>query len=812
MSGAGAGMRTLASLLTAPLLIVYVVLSALLLWSVPAQQEEQVALQLGREASGIATSIAVGARIALDSEDLRGLERLGEVIARNRDISVAGIYMGGAEGASELVAAYPTAERLFSAVEMADHRFETALFESALGPGEVHVGYPAARIDMRVEAFRQPLYLAFVGLFLTLLVLHRFVLLVAARPMARAAEFAARIAGGDGSGEDEAPEEGRRPSAAFEVRRLFATLEDLRTRLRGERARNAELLTSLESRVSERTQELADNDLRLRGTLERLGLVMSAARCMSWEYDHDTGAVMVIGTNVAAEGELRIELARLGEWLHEDDIEEARGRLRDAHRSGAAIEFYCRVRNAEGYRWFMVIAAERASGKAQQSSRTLGALLDVQDRVEGEQQIWKMSHIDPLTGVLNRASFTTSFEARTTAEKMARLTLVVFDVDGLRDINERHGTGAGDDVLRRVAVVVRSMVDDGDLLARLDGDSFALVRAGAISDAEMASMTERLAELVRASETPRFDLLTGLATYPEDGSTLVQLLVAAEEAVLYSRELHDAAVRWQRFDPGRSIERRRRGDIARQLETALVSGGIEAWFQPIWDVEDGRVMSCEALMRWPTGPDVSVETIVSVAEETGLVLELGEHMIDASCRLIASLGSECRTTVAVNVSSIQMQRQKLLDVIVRATRRHGVEPARLVVELTESSFLGDLEDTQRIISDLKAAGISVAIDDFGTGYSSLSYLHNLDVDWVKIDKSFVLKLSEDRSSQEIVNAIVQMAHSMRLRLVAEGVSSEADYELLRRLGCERVQGYLVARPMPAEALIEFLGQPLELYA
>lgn len=812
MSHPGGGIRSLASLLTAPLLVVYVVLSVLLLWSVPAQQQEQVARQLGREASGIATSIAVGARIAFDSEDMRGLDRLGAVVERNRDISVAGIYMEVGQGSSQVVAAYPSAEAFSRAVEDPDYLFETSSFVTALGAGEVRVGYAAERIDLRIQALRQPLYLAFVGLLVALLFLHRFVLFVAARPMALAAEFAARITRGEASRGAETQLDDRVPNAALEARQLFSALQDLRDRLGGERARNAELLASLEMRVSERTRELAQNDQRLRGTLERLGLVMNAARCMSWEYDHEAGAIAVIGTSVMAEGEFRVDIADLGDWLHQDDVDEARARLREAHFSGAATEFYCRVKVDRDYRWFMVIAAERAPDSEWSRSRTVGALLDVQDRVDGEQQIWQMSHIDPLTGLLNRASFTDAFQERAASGSFDRLTLVVFDVEGLRDINERHGTSVGDEVLRRIAVIMRSIAEDGDLLARLDGDSFGLVRSGGVSDEQLDATSERIAELVRASDTPRFALLAGVATFPEDGATLVQLLVAAEEAALYSKELHDSALRWQRFDAHRSVERRRRGDIARMLESAIANGSIEAWFQPIWDVENARVMSCEALMRWPSGPDVSVETIVSVAEETGLVLELGEYMIDASCRLIASMDPDSLTTVAVNVSSIQMQRQQLLDVIVRATRRHAVDPARLVVELTESSFLGDLEDTQRIIADLKAEGISVAIDDFGTGYSSLSYLHSLDVDWVKIDKSFVLKLSEDRSSQEIVNAIVQMAHSMRLRLVAEGVSSEADYELLRRLGCERVQGYLVARPMPAEALIEFLGHPVELYA
>jgi diguanylate cyclase (GGDEF)-like protein len=428
-----------------------------------------------------------------------------------------------------------------------------------------------------------------------------------------------------------------------------------------------------------------------------------------------------------------------------------------------------------------------------------------------------MSHLalhDPLTGLPNRLLLDRRIEdalaARTTG------ALLLLDLDGFKEVNDRFGHPVGDALLVTVADQLRPLLDDGEMLARLGGDEFAILLPSA-GPAEAARCGEAVLRALRrplavAGHQLHVTASVGLRHLdPAAGTTGVLgdadlALYAAKAAGKDRVAAYDAAMRERRLATARTVER---------LRAALDGDELDVHYQPIVDLGSGAAVAVEALVRWhPAGEaPIGPHRFIPIAEDTGLIVPLGEWVLRRACRDAAGWHASHGLSVTVNVSPRQLWEPGFADVVRDALDAAGLPAAALVLEITEGVFVragGQADQAVAHLSELRLQGVRVAIDDFGTGYSSLSYLRDLPIDTVKIDRSFVpADAGRPASGQAaLVRAIVDLARGLELTTVAEGVETAEQAELLRDLGCDRGQGYHWARPGPAAQVDAYLAQPV----
>jgi diguanylate cyclase len=411
---------------------------------------------------------------------------------------------------------------------------------------------------------------------------------------------------------------------------------------------------------------------------------------------------------------------------------------------------------------------------------------------------------DRLTGLRTREDFEASLEADVTACDRTRSTLgvLMLGLDQFRIVNDAFGHASGDVLLRRVAARI-SQALPGCAVARLAGDEFAVLLAG--TD---ATVRQRTGQLLEAFMQP-FDVdgrpmsvgcSIGLALYPLHGAR-PHLLANAHAAMRAAKAAGGGA--FAEYEPSMGVNVREQAELAHELRTAVERRELELVYQPKIDAVSLQITAAEALLRWnhPRRGVVSPGVFIPVAERHGLIGAIGNWVIEEACRQAAEWREQgLRMRVAVNLSGYQVRQHDLVDRIEAALKTHRLVPSRFTCEITESVAMEDTKVTQQAFDRLRNAGVHVSIDDFGTGYSSLASLRRLPAAELKIDRAFVSDLETSHDSRAIVTAVVQMAHSMDLRVVAEGVETEAQRDLLVLLGCDELQGFLFAKPMSAKAL------------
>ncbi|MCC2977055.1 EAL domain-containing protein [Sphingomonas sp. PL-96] len=412
-----------------------------------------------------------------------------------------------------------------------------------------------------------------------------------------------------------------------------------------------------------------------------------------------------------------------------------------------------------------------------------------------------MARRDDLTGVANRTAFREQFEARLRdlAANNGKLALQWLDLDHFKEVNDSFGHLAGNALLAAVAQRLKDQFDDGSVVARLGGDEFAIVCAiGHRQDA--VAIGDTILELVKQpvsydGHTLRTSASVGVAIAPENGGDADTLLRNADLALYRAKESGRGQFSFYEPEMDEKIERRRQ--LAAELHGALERDELHLMFQPIFRLADERVTSFEALLRWTNrrfGP-VSPAEFIPIAEDSGQIVEIGSWVLDQACR--AAGGWPAGVPVAVNLSPIQLRSTDLPAVVLDALRSSGLAPERLQLEVTESVLLEDVDTSLAALQALNRIGVCTTLDDFGTGYSSLSYLTRFPFQTLKIDRSFIADLDHSPASIAIVQTVVDLAAKLGMRTVAEGVETEAQLAQLRRTRCDSVQGFLLARPMPA---------------
>ena len=469
----------------------------------------------------------------------------------------------------------------------------------------------------------------------------------------------------------------------------------------------------------------------------------------------------------------------------------------------------------DGVRRFIRISGEPVFDGGGSFKGYRGVGRDVTQATVAEQKVHELARYDSLTGLPNRNMFLGELD-RTVARARRHGTsfaVCFIDLDRFKSINDTLGHDAGDKLLMGMATRLRGAVRDSDLVARLGGDEFVVVLEGDACAANLSAVAHKL--LAAIGEPMTIEgcsfLVTGsvgIGLYPVDGEDAATLLKHADAAMYLAKDRGKNNVQFYTSDLADMAARQ--FELESALRLALTRNELLLYFQPRIDIASGRMLGVEALVRWahPTRGLVMPGDFIPLAEERGLIVPLGRWVIRAACRQIHDWrrAGLVAPRVAVNLSARQFVSDGLIDDLVDALALHGLAPSGLEVELTESVLMADPERANQVLQQLHAMGIRIAIDDFGTGYSSLSYLKRFPAQTVKIDRSFISGLPSDGDDVAITQAVIAMAHSLGLDVVAEGVETAEQLALLSKLGCDEAQGYLLGRPMPASELAARLMQ------
>jgi diguanylate cyclase (GGDEF)-like protein/PAS domain S-box-containing protein len=471
------------------------------------------------------------------------------------------------------------------------------------------------------------------------------------------------------------------------------------------------------------------------------------------------------------------------------------------------------VKRDGGFFWGEITG--RALDPAKPQDGSIWIITDVTERKNAEAKVDFMAYHDALTELPNRLLFKDRFEqAMAYADRAkTKVGLLFLDLDNFKTINDSLGHAVGDGLIQQIAVRLKGCVRDTDTVGRQGGDEFLIVLPN-IPEANSAAPTivKMMERLVEPCEIEGHELVTsvsiGVAVYPDDGADFETLMKKADMAMYRAKDSGRNTYRF--FDEQMNVEALEQLNMRVGLRHALARGEFVLHYQPQIDLSSGALVGVEALIRWnhPEFGLVPPGRFISVAEDSGMIVPIGEWVLHEACRQavtwqkyeMADLG------IAVNLSAVQFKRGDIERSVFSALKASGIDPRLLELELTESILIVDTESVLATVKRLKLMGVKLSIDDFGTGYSSLSYLKRFQVDKLKIDQSFVRGLATDPEDAAIVRAIIQMAKSFGLRTIAEGVEDERSLDLLRLFQCDEAQGYFFARPMPAEELPAYLAK------
>ena len=438
----------------------------------------------------------------------------------------------------------------------------------------------------------------------------------------------------------------------------------------------------------------------------------------------------------------------------------------------------------------------------------LNVVDDVTERRAANDRIAHLAHYDALTDLPNRVLFREQIERELgKASGGERFALLYIDIDEFKGINDSLGHHVGDELLKAVAARIKGCLRPGDLIARLGGDEFAVIQTAVDGRADVEEFVVRLYEEIRRpyqclGHHLSTDASIGIALAPQDGTDLEQLIKNADLA-MYAAKAEGRRIH-RFFEPAMDARAKARLTMEQDLRQAMIDGGFEIHYQPLLDLQSNEVNGCEALLRWRHRERgmVSPTEFIPLAEDTGLINELGDWVMRTACTEAAAWPSHIR--IAVNVSPVQLKSPTLALRIMGALAASGLSPDRLEIEITEAVLIHDDETALAILHQLRAIGVRIALDDFGTGFSSLSYLKRFPFDKIKIDRCFVKDIEVDGSAA-IVQAVVNIAAARNMTTTAEGVETGQQREILRGLGCTQMQGYLFSAPKPAADVRPLLG-------
>ncbi len=518
------------------------------------------------------------------------------------------------------------------------------------------------------------------------------------------------------------------------------------------------------------------------------------------------------------------EVANLFQHLHAADCARVEEVVARTLRDGGTAQFECGLTRTDGSNCVVQLEIEVERIPDGTMSRVHGVLRDITERKRSEEQVRLLANFDSLTGLPNRHLFKELLsEAIKTAQTNAGFAaLMIVDLDRFKQINDNFGHAAGDELLQEVGLRLNNWIDlrthnsgAKHLVGRLGGDEFAvmLIRLDSISDADTMAQ-EILAALRKpinlAGQECIISASIGVSAFPLDGNDSESLMRCADIAKNTAKA--NGKNTFQLYQSGLNAAAKERMNLEQALHKALERDELVMYYQPQIDMRLNTIVGAEALMRWRRDDRlVQPGDFISIAEDTGLIYPFGEWAIDnvlAQDRAWIDAGFP-PLTIAVNIPGGHFERSNFIELVKQILVRHRLDPEQLELEITETSLIRNLESTLPVLDALTATGIGLSVDDFGTGYSSLSYLRRLPIDTLKIDASFVRELTSGSENEAIVAAIIAMAKSLNLRIIAEGVETAEQMTLLIQYGCYLMQGYYFSRPVPAADFARFRLQYAE---
>jgi diguanylate cyclase (GGDEF)-like protein/PAS domain S-box-containing protein len=456
------------------------------------------------------------------------------------------------------------------------------------------------------------------------------------------------------------------------------------------------------------------------------------------------------------------------------------------------------------------VSGSHIRGEEGQLGYVVNVVQDVTERKQAEARAEHLARHDPLTDLANRMAFNEYLDGvvASAAAEQTRFAILCIDLDRFKEVNDIFGHGIGDALLREVARRLQGACGEA-FLARLGGDEFTLVCVGEPAAAE--ALAGRLLQAVAgdidvAGNTLRSGMSIGVAVYPTDGNDPVVLLANADAALYRAKAEARGSIRF--FEPDMDKRLRYRRALQHELRSAVPRGELSLHYQPQASMS-GEIRGFEALVRWqhPVRGMVSPGEFIPLAEESGLIVPLGEWILREACREAASWPNPLR--IAVNLSPVQFRHGDLPTLVHTVLLETGLAADRLEIEITEGVLIGDFARALSILRRLKNLGVRIAMDDFGTGYSSLSYLQSFPFDKIKIDQAFIANLEHNPQSAAIIRAVIGLGRGLELPVVAEGVETKAQLAFLAVEACNEVQGYLIGRPQPIEHYCAAVGRPEE---
>ncbi|MCK6412638.1 MAG: EAL domain-containing protein [Azonexus sp.] len=559
-----------------------------------------------------------------------------------------------------------------------------------------------------------------------------------------------------------------------------------------------------------RERQLADAELRYRSIFEDSvvgmfqtsidGCYLAANRALARLYGYATVADLIAG------------LADIARRLYVDPgrREEFKQRIRA---SGCIVDFESEVYRCDGSRIWISENAHIVYDQGGEPLYYEGTVEDITERYRARRELEYQATHDPLTGLPNRNLLQDRLhQALLRVRRQGGRGGVAFvDLDNFKLVNDSLGHAAGDRLLVEIAQRLRACLRDTDTVARYGGDEFVLILGDYDGQGERLPLLERIKVAIAepfelAGHELRIDCSIGISVFPDDGEEMENLLRHADVAVNHAKRLGKG--QHQFYTAALNAAARDRLALESALRKAVDGGDLYVVYQPKVDAR-GRAVGFEALVRWDSEEFGSVSPVrfIPLAEETGLIGQLTWFVLRAACHEAANWrkAGHLDLRVAVNISPRLFRERDLAALVRSVLDEAGLPPQNLELEITEGMLMGDVQRSLAVLHELKAMGVDIAIDDFGTGYSSLAYLKRFPIDILKVDRSFVLECDGDAEATAITRAIVSLAHSLGLRVVAEGVERPSQQAVLNALGCEEFQGYLFARPLPVEALAAYLN-------
>lgn len=573
-----------------------------------------------------------------------------------------------------------------------------------------------------------------------------------------------------------------------------------------------EELAATEEELRAQYEELQEREQEVNNIQERYKLAVDGANDVIWEWDMVKNEFFfsdkwenVTGYSMDTKEPIVDILKKV--VLYED-LEAVFTKVQE-HINGYFPYFHIefRINKISGERRWIYTRGKVLRDKRGNAIKMAGSITDITNIKDVQERNQFLSYYDELTSLPNRSFGIEILKRKVNEAKIynEKGAAIYFDIDNFKNINDTLGHNYGDELLKEVGKRIQGILNDEETICRIGGDEFLIIQWG-ISD--INTVKNFAEEIIKCFEEPFkikdkkvFTTVSiGISVFPDDGITEESIFKNVDTAMNKAKD--SGKNRYLFYDSNMHSELMRKSELEKRLRKAIDNGELKLVFQPQVELNEEKIVASEVLLRWISDEFgfVSPEEFIPLAEETGLIIPIGKWVLEQACLINKQWMDEgyAPKIVGVNVSVIQLKDENFLENLREILHETNLQPKYLELEITESVVMEDLDETLKILNEIRFMGVNISLDDFGTGYSSLSYLKELPINKLKIDKSFIDKIQHDESSKEIVDGIIQLAHKIELTVLAEGVETKEQLDILKNMNCDKIQGYYFSKPISKE--------------